>query len=361
MDFTKSRWFHIINEWAGLTAIIVSLIFFIIMTFVYIIRIRREPRKIFSFFTDDYRSTPTKILKVSAFLILAVGFVVLVYFNIDKMANGDPVVTTREVENTFMPSILFCSFNPDYINVEKAEYYSDVDSFPSIDLLELVGNATLRKGDEYQLQMNCQLFNDTLSKRSKEIVGGGGIYSFKIYSSDGQAVIYMGDFNMDPRENIHSHSAMQMIDLNVVTVLYTETRYVELDESKTYRSFQFSPFSPTHSGTHFEARGKNMTIMFKAPTSITINSEIPSLDLATFFGNFGGYLTICGIFGFLFGSGKVSPFGFVTDYCFPDKDKKSLMENLDSDDGNDSEKVNLKVESKNLLTEYYVDMELFSK
>src|SRR5204862_6894138 len=85
-----------------------------------------------------------------------------------------------------------------------------------------------------------------------------------------------------------------------------------------------------------------MNISFVAPYGIIIEEEEPSLDLAQFFGNIGGYLTIWGLFGFLFGGGPVSPFGFVTDYCFKARDKESLMKHLgnDGNDGNDSEKAN---------------------
>ena len=151
---------------------------------------------------------------------------------------------------------------------------------------------------------------------------------------------------------------------NISNILkYSETRYVDLDGGKTHRSFQLSMLA--NSPTSFTEEQTRIVIAISAPKGVITNSENPALDLATFFGNFGGYLTICGVFGFLFGSGKMSPFGFVTDYCFPVKDRESLMKNFNNgNDGNDSEKINPQApeaESKTLLNEYYVDMELFTK
>ena len=141
---------------------------------------------------------------------------------------------------------------------------------------------------------------------------------------------------------------------------YTETQYKELDGGKTHRGFQLSMIFnyPTTVG-----QGEEVTVSISAPTGVILNVEEPFIDLATFFSNIGGYITICGLFGFLFGSGKISPFGFVTEYCFTTKDKESLMKNLvnDGNSSRDSEKVNAEAESKAPLTEYYVDMELFSK
>ena len=83
-----------------------------------------KPPKIFSFFTDDHRSTHTQILRVIVFLLLAAGFVAVVYYNIRKMATSDPVITTKVVENIYTPSIAFCSFSSDdYIEVKSAVYF----------------------------------------------------------------------------------------------------------------------------------------------------------------------------------------------------------------------------------------------
>ena len=130
-----------------------------------------------------------------------------------------------------------------------------------------------------------------------------------------------------------------------------------------HRAFQLSTI---YDNSAPAAPGEEKLVKITAPTSVIINTEEPPLDLATFFGNIGGYLTIWGIFGFLFGSGKISPFGFVTEYCFAAKDRESLMNNSgnDGNDGDDLEKANVESESKTLLTrltEHYVDLEFFSK
>ena len=54
MSISESRWFKVINEETGLAAIVVSAIFFVVLAFIYIVRIRKKPLKIFSFYTDDY-------------------------------------------------------------------------------------------------------------------------------------------------------------------------------------------------------------------------------------------------------------------------------------------------------------------
>src|SRR5581483_6848790 len=110
---TESRFFQVINGWYGLVAIVVSAILFITLITIYIKQNRKKPREMLSFFTDDRRSTPTQILRVIVFFLLAAGFVAVVYYNISTMATGDPVITTKVMNNTYTPSMAFCSYNND--------------------------------------------------------------------------------------------------------------------------------------------------------------------------------------------------------------------------------------------------------
>src|SRR5581483_8868503 len=158
--FTESRFFQVINGWTGLVAIVVSAILFITLMTIYIRGIRKEPRKALSFFTDDRRSTPTQILRVIVFLLLAAGFVAVVQYNIRKMATGEPVITTKVVSNTFIPSMLFCSYSSnDSIEVESATYFyggqNNSDYSDYSDLTNSFDNALQDDGSP------CKLLNET--------------------------------------------------------------------------------------------------------------------------------------------------------------------------------------------------------
>src|SRR5436190_21054066 len=117
MNIEKSRWFKTINGPTGIVSIAVFAIIFIVLAFIYIKRIRKDPLKIFSIYTDDHRSRRTKILKLIVFLMLATGFVAVVYYNIRKMAKGDPNISITVENNTFTPSILFCPGDNETISI----------------------------------------------------------------------------------------------------------------------------------------------------------------------------------------------------------------------------------------------------
>ncbi|GES75672.1 hypothetical protein GLOIN_2v1843415 [Rhizophagus clarus] len=279
------------------------------------------------------------------------------------MLYGDPVISMKVDPNTFAPTVLFCP--PDSNNKIEVQSgtYIDADEKSEADLI----------GSFNDFQVNnitCKLFNETLfTNKPKESIGGS--YNFTFISSINAIAVNVKDFsnsmnnmmmNMSPTHvDIHSDVGIQLVTGGLSELQYIETRYVDLDGGKAHRGFQLITLASIP--TNIVTAQTVMNIIIYAQDCVMVNSENPSLNLATFLGNLGGYLSICGVFGFLFGRGKVRPFGFVTDNCFPDQDKESLRKHLynDNDNDNDQEKVTTVTESKTLLTEYYIDTELFSK
>lgn len=118
-----------------------------------------------------------------------------------------------------------------------------------------------------------------------------------------------------------------------------------------------------------------IAIGIQTPIHVTKQVEKPSLTLVELFGNFGGYLSIWGIFIFLFGSGRMDPFGFVSRFIFIKQDRAKLLKELkkmEDDKGallSNSEKevdsvtetsdLNNQAEFKNLLAKYYVETNFY--
>jgi hypothetical protein len=157
---------------------------------------------------------------------------------------------------------------------------------------------------------------------------------------------------------------MQFINHNTGYALfsYEETRFKNLDGGIIHRSFKISPAAAIDS-TETEVVPGTIQILLIAPNEVVINEEEPPIDLADFFGNIGGYLSLWGIFGFLFGSGKMNPFGFVTQYCFQYKDlDKDLETDNDLEEGNetnsekDKEAATDESKFEKTLKKYYIDM-----
>ncbi|CAB4402307.1 unnamed protein product [Rhizophagus irregularis] len=113
------------------------------------------------------------------------------------------------------------------------------------------------------------------------------------------------------------------------------------------------------------------------PNTYTRHKQVekPSLTLVELLSNIGGYLGIWGIFVFLFGSGRMDPFGFVSRFVFIKQDRAKLLKELKEmeDDRsallNNSEKkvdsvtetsdLNNKAEFKNLLAKYYIETDFY--
>ena len=79
---------------------------------------------------------------MTVFLILAAGFVAVVYYNVKKMAMDDPLLSVKVENNTLSPSLLFCTTDPVDIKVESA-VYTNINQDVSADLLESFNNFTL--------------------------------------------------------------------------------------------------------------------------------------------------------------------------------------------------------------------------
>jgi hypothetical protein len=368
MIFVESRFYKAINGGIGLAAILLASIFFITVIVIYLIRTCQTRKNLFnnlsSHLTGDARSTPAKFLRAAVFLLLTGGFAAVIYYNINKMMTDDPIVTVKVEKNEESPSILFCSPTP--VEISKATYFENLDNFSNETLAANLINSfnNIIMGKEHE--RSCMLFNSTLSTKPKEMIGG--VYVFGLFNEGVEIDIFIGDFNdIDksrsfPQGSVHSNIGTQVINSTPTIILtYEETKYKDLDGGKIHRSYQFSLIGtePSTGAAEFV----NMIII--APNDVIVNEEEPPLDLAAFFGNIGGYLTICGIFGFLFGNGKMNPFGFVTQYCFQYKDLDKDIETANcleegNDDNSEKDIIEKDNESKfmNMLKKYYVDMDL---
>src|SRR5581483_9423822 len=146
--------------------------------------------------------------------------------------------TTKVMNNTYTPSMAFCSYNnDDYIEVDSAFYY---DAQNNIDLTNSFDDTF-----EYDL-FQCKLFNETLFELPEGSIGG--IYFFTFNSSTNFVDMVIGDLsdlnnflkNQTSQIDIHSNTDEHFLIGNYSTLRYAETRYVDLDGSKTHRSFILS-------------------------------------------------------------------------------------------------------------------------
>jgi hypothetical protein len=369
-NFKESRWYKVMNGGVGLTATFFALLFFVLVITYYIVRIRQSGKslfkELFTSLTGDGQKS-AKILRASIFLLLALGFIAVLSYNINKMATDDPKISLKVDVNKKSPSIIFCSVIFIY-----GTYRDGFDDTTSLKLTNSFNNITLGTG---QKKKNCTVFNETLSDKPAENIGG--IYLFEFFLSDeiGFLEAFIGDFdNIDRRKLIPQGKARNNVGTYVLNrnnsftyLTYEEIRYKDLDGGGIHRSYQFYPMADFAPAVADLLEPGFMLLGIVAPNDVVINEEEPPHDLAAFFGNVGGYLTIWGVFGFLFGSGKMSPFGFVTQYVFQyknlGKDLESVKEleevnitNSDKDkEVEAAEKVN---ESKfeKVLKKYYIDI-----
>ncbi|GBC06052.1 hypothetical protein RclHR1_00660006 [Rhizophagus clarus] len=143
---------------------------------------------------------------------------------------------------------------------------------------------------------------------------------------------------------------------------YAETRHKALNGS-TYRSFQLSSigkfdFIDNSQPDDIDNMFRSYFIGIIAPDYIVAQVENPSLTLADFISNIGGYLGIWGIFVFLFGGKKVDPFGFVSRFIFINQDREKLLKEL-SAKLNISNNLSNQTGFENLLAKYYIETNFY--
>src|SRR5436190_16040481 len=106
-NFRESRLYKVFNGEFGLAALFFAFVFFAIVIFYYILRIRQFRKNLFGelypYLTGDAQSPVAKFLRATIFLLLAAGFVAVIYYNVNKMLNGDPMVSVKVENNTFTP------------------------------------------------------------------------------------------------------------------------------------------------------------------------------------------------------------------------------------------------------------------
>ncbi|RIA96118.1 hypothetical protein C1645_815801 [Glomus cerebriforme] len=437
-SFQELRWFKIINGIPGLFAISVTLIFIVTVVVIFIIRILRpddhyEYRKqVKEYFTDlladKNRSHHTRVTKTIVFIFLAAGLLGLTIYNVDKMINDDPLISSKLEDNTLSPSFLFCPSSADNELSFRTALYSI-----TLDDNERPINLTIPLNEINGENGKCLLFDGRNSLKPKDAIGG--FYSFEFSQLTSQNVspaeflVFIGDTNNEmnwrgavqnpetqnpdrlksrhsksrqvqnsetqnpdrvkiptvsgfrtipnwrttmPEGNKFSNVAVQSI-IGFGVVQYTETRYKILNGGYTFRSFQCSlirridPILLNNNTTSI------IGITIFIPKNVLILTEEPSLTLADLYSNVGGYLTIFGIFGFLFGSGKVNPFGFVSLFVFKEQEKANLEKDITTSNNiNDQaefevefnqlkNEVNQIKEFKDNMESYYVDMEFLKK
>jgi hypothetical protein len=364
-DIKESRWYKVMNGWVGLTAAFFALLFFVLVITYYIVRVHQSGKSLFkellTSLTGDGRKS-SKILRASIFLLLALGFIAVLIYNITKMATGDPKISLKVDVNKESPSIIFCP-----ITTMEGYYYENLnlDNASKVNLTNSFNDIIL--GTE-QDQRNCTVFNKTLSEKPKENIGGVYLFGLLLDGID-FAEVFIGDFdNIDrsklipqgkARNNVGTHVLNRNNTLTYLT--YEEIRYKDLDGGGIHRSYQFSPMADFGSSLADLIPPGYIVLGIVAPNDVVINEEEPPLDLAAFFGNVGGYLTIWGVFGFLFGSGKVSPFGFMTQYVFRYKDLGKDLEMIkELEEGNrtnsDEDKEAAESKFEKVLKKYYIDI-----
>ncbi|PKK67932.1 hypothetical protein RhiirC2_751055 [Rhizophagus irregularis] len=124
-------------------------------------------------------------------------------------------------------------------------------------------------------------------------------------------------------------------------------------------------------GNYLPTIKNTVELMIISPARVTTMILRPPLTLVELFSNIGGYLSIWGIIVFLFGRGKMDPFGFVSRFVFIEQDKTKLLKELKKMNYDRSVKQNKigivtetsnlddQVELENLLAKYYVHMDFY--
>lgn len=382
--FVDHDWLETFNGKIGVFAVMVAIIFIVIIILTFIVRIFQYPQfrqQFINYFIDDNtRSVPTRILKIIMFLLLTVGFVAVTSYNVRKMIYYPPKLSMTLEENKSFPSMLFClnTQNPGAnLEIVTAKYYASYDTYvrknttaPLIDLIKSRVFTTIsgENGD-------CKFFNGTLFPSFlKQEVNAAGVFVLVFKSSD--VIFFMGNTNNDidwsrfiPQGNKFSYVDVLVLK-NMTMFQYTETR-TQILNGTTYRSFQMV-FKGHVDST---VKDENLVgIIISSPTHIMTQVLKPSLTLIELFSNIGGYLSIWGVFVFLFGRGKMDPFGFVSRFIFIEHDRAKLLKELGKMKDDRSVKLNIsekeekftemsnlnnQTELKNLLAKYYVYMDFY--
>ncbi|PKB96168.1 hypothetical protein RhiirA5_435326 [Rhizophagus irregularis] len=346
-------WYETLNGGAGLFALAVAIIFVFIIIIVFIIRIIQLPRfrqQVIDDFSvvDNTRSVPTRILKVIIFLLLTAGLVGVIYFNISKMIYDSPKISVALIKNNKAPSMLFCNGKERSLKYTYAEYNPAINGISeSIDLAQQFSIISGIYGE-------CQFFNGTMFLKPISD-SSRGTYSLSFIGDTSGIIVFIGDNNTNmnwtlniPQGNLLSDVGVQVFQISVI-----ETSDITV---------------PALNGTRID-----VTII--EPRIVINQVENPSITLADLFSNVGGYLGIWGIFGFLFGSSKMDPFGFVARFVFIKQDREKLLKELKSD-GNvelgtwakEEKEVDIntktsilsnQAEFKNLLSKYYVETDYY--
>ncbi|RGB40032.1 hypothetical protein C1646_739834 [Rhizophagus diaphanus] len=383
-DFVEYDLLETLNGKIGVFAVIVGIIFVVIIFLTFIVRIFQFPQfrqQFINYFIDDNtRSVPTRILRIITFSLLTFGFIAVTSYNVHRMIFYPPKLSMTLEENRSFPSMLFCLNNQNTdakLEIVIAEYYASFDTYvrkndstPFINLMKSRIFTTIsgEHGD-------CEFFNGTLfPSLLKQKVNATGVFVLVFKSSD--VIFFMGDTNndIDWSRSIPQGNKFSFVDVitlkNMSMLQYTETRTKVLNGT-TYRSFQMA-FKGHVDST---VKDKNLVgIILSSPTHIMTQVLKPSLTLFELFSNIGGYLSIWGVFVFLFGRGKMDPFGFVSRFIFIEHDREKLLKelgkikddrkvklNISKKEGNFNEFNNLnnQTELKNLLAKYYVHMDFY--
>ncbi|RHZ71629.1 hypothetical protein Glove_256g3 [Diversispora epigaea] len=227
-----------------------------------------------------------------------------------------PQVSLESIPNYMSPSILLCPYNINKTNFDRAYYTENVNQFFNLDsTLEGVVNIT----NYYEIvnksygnyQSICLLFNETSLPKPKKDKGAFYIFSFFNESFGVDVFIAV--------QTVSSGSSRSYI-------FYTETCYIQLDNSHVHRSFQCSAINyPSYDTT------ENIGIGIIALKEVITYIEEPALQLADTFSNIGGYISICGIFVFLFADD-----GFIT--FLSNKKRDSASYDTDTEKGQDNVK-----------------------
>ncbi|PKY29740.1 hypothetical protein RhiirB3_446477 [Rhizophagus irregularis] len=380
------EWAKKLNGIPGLIAIVASIIFVFSIIFTFIVRLFqfRNLRKRY-FISDNTQSIHTRVLKAIVYLFLIAGLIGVIIYNVNKLKNDTPKLSVTLEENESSPSMLICSSaSYIYLNLVHAEYSTSFNNLNNISN-SLENNKPIN-GTKVILKPNgnCYFFNGSLPRLRFD---KGGVYNLQFESNYSSVVFFIGDTDSKMEWNLTIPQGNSFSDVGALVlyhysiIQYTETQHLALNGT-LYRSFQsfviINPVIPVDT----PANGVNQTfhnIFILAPRTVTKRVEEPSLTLVDIFSNIGGYLGICGIFSFLFGSSKMDPFGFVSWFVFIKQDRAKFLKELEKmkDDRNtklnisDEEEKNVVVsatetsnlsnqtELKNLLAKYYIDMDFY--
>src|ERR1043165_4139906 len=107
------KWVKTVNDIPGIVALSIAGCFIFIIIIILIIQVFRDRNNVWKYFTeyfhlDKEQRDNTRSIRFIVFVILAAGLVFVIYYNINKMINGSPLVSWELIDNDLSPSILFC-------------------------------------------------------------------------------------------------------------------------------------------------------------------------------------------------------------------------------------------------------------